>query len=614
MARKRLGDLLVDMGLLSADQLAEALREQQQSKERLGELIVRKGWVSEAQIIEALEFQLGIPHVDLNRQSIDRQALQLIPEAVARRHLALPLRRDRQKLQVAMADPLDFYALEDLRAAAGCQVEPVLAAKEQLRTWLDRCYGLTGNLTGAWGAGTATTAGAAERASDVDLSRELTDEDAPAVRVVNQLLRHGVALRASDIHLDPEAQGLRVRYRIDGVLRTEQVLPKALQAAVVARIKILANLNIAERRLPQDGRMRVEYEQRPVDVRVSTLPTVHGEKCVLRLLDARHGVRDVASLHFSPDNEMRFRSLFRAPFGMVLITGPTGSGKTSTLYAALRELASEERNIVTIEDPVEYQLPGVNQVQVNLAAGLTFARGLRAILRQDPDVVMVGEIRDQETAEIAIRAALTGHLVLSTLHTNDTAGAVTRLVDMGIEPFLVASAVLGVVAQRLVRRVCPQCAETYSLPPAEQAFLQHALSSQAAPDRSEASFSAQPSGRKHRLLDQDLDGHVLEAERPTPRADGVTRTPGNDEGTWRPQRGRGCPACNRTGYAGRLAVQEVLRMDEPLRAAVVARQPEAVLRQLAVAGGMRRMLDDALDKVQAGWTTVAEVMRVALPE
>ncbi|MCL6594320.1 MAG: GspE/PulE family protein, partial [Alicyclobacillus sp.] len=319
-------------------------------------------------------------------------------------------------------------------------------------------------------------------------------------------------------------------------------------------------------------------------------------------------------LHLSPDNEARFRSLFRAPYGMVLITGPTGSGKTSTLYAALRELASEERNIVTIEDPVEYQLPGVNQVQVNLASGLTFARGLRAILRQDPDVVMVGEIRDQETAEIAIRAALTGHLVLSTLHTNDTAGAVTRLVDMGIEPFLVASAVLGVVAQRLVRQVCPQCSEVHSLSPAEQAFLQHALARQAAWHQGGAGSPVQLAGGGREQPDAGRGVQVAKVEPTVARTEGGAHAPGVDAAAWRPLRGRGCSACNRTGYAGRLAVQEVLRMDESLRAAVVARQPEAVLRQLAWAGGMRRMLDDALDKVRAGLTTVAEVMRVALPE
>ncbi|MCL6598564.1 MAG: GspE/PulE family protein [Alicyclobacillus macrosporangiidus] len=552
MARKRLGDLLVEMGLITQEQLQDVLQTQRETKARIGELLIKKGYVTEEQIIEALEFQLGIPHINLYRYAVDPSVVQLVPEALARRHLAFPVKKDKQRMTVAMADPLDFYAIEDLQMSTGFQIEPAIASKDELRAFIERYYGMRESVD---------ELKAVVRPAEEELTSQVTNEDAPVVRLVNQIIQQGLAMRASDIHIDPAPDGLRIRYRVDGVLRTEQVLPRSMQSVVLTRLKIMANLNVAERRLPQDGRTAVEDGARRVDVRVATLPTVHGERCVLRLLDPRQGVMDIAGLGLSAANEAVFRSLIRASHGMVLITGPTGSGKTSTLYAALRALNSEERNVITIEDPVEYQLPGVNQVQVNPAAGLTFARGLRSILRQDPDVVMVGEIRDAETAEIAIQAALTGHLVLSTLHTNDAVSALTRLVDMGIEPFLVASAVLGVVAQRLVRRVCDQCAEAYAPAAAEQAFL----------------------------------------ERRGARADKLLR-------------GHGCGYCGRTGYRGRVAVHEVLRMDDILRAMVVEKRPDSDYRRHATANGMTLMVDDGIEKALAGRTTLAEVMRVTLRE
>jgi type IV pilus assembly protein PilB len=550
MARKRLGDLLVEMGLITEAQLQEALTVQLETKERLGEVLIRKGYVTERQMVEALEFQLGIPHVDLNRYAIDPAAVQLVPQALAERHLVLPIRRDRQRLVVAMADPLDYYAIDDLHLATGLQIEPVIASKDDLRLYIERYYAMRASVHEL----------EARMHPSEDLAGQVKDEDAPVVRLVQQLIQQGLAMRASDVHLDPAPDGLHVRYRVDGLLRTDQVLPRTMQSVVLARLKIMANLDIAERRLPQDGRTSVQHGAQRVDVRVSTLPTVHGERCVLRLLDPRQGVMDIPGLGLSADNERLFRRWIAAPHGMVLITGPTGSGKTSTLYAALRALDAEHRNIITIEDPVEYQLPGVNQVQVHPAAGLTFARGLRAILRQDPDVVMVGEIRDLETAEIAVQAAMTGHLVLSTLHTNDAASALTRLVDMGVEPFLVASSVLGVVAQRLVRRICPECRQAYLPAPAEAAFL------------------AERGLQVERLY-----------------------------------RGQGCSSCGHTGFRGRLAVHEVLQMDDRLRGFVVAKRPDAEYRRHALAQGMVQMVDDGIAKALAGHTTLAEVMRATLP-
>jgi type IV pilus assembly protein PilB len=551
MARKRIGDLLHGMGMITAEQLEDVLETQKQTKERLGEIIISKGYVTEEQMIEVLEFQLGIPHVNLYRLKIDPTIVQTIPEALARRYLAFAIKKDKNKLTVAMADPLDFYAIEDIRMSTGFTIEPAIAAKEEIRRFLERYYGLRESVDEL----------RAMVPKDEELGTEITDEDSPVVRLVNQIIHQALQQRASDIHVDPALDGLRIRYRVDGMLRTEQLLPKSMQSIVVARIKIMANLNIAERRLPQDGRMQIEAELRPVDIRVSTLPTVHGEKCVMRLLDTKNAVLEISKLGMTKDNLSLFEKMIHAVHGIVLITGPTGSGKTSTLYAALQSLPGETRNIVTIEDPVEYQLAGVNQVQVNPAAGLTFAKGLRSILRHDPDIVMVGEIRDAETAELAIRSALTGHLVFSTLHTNDAVSSVTRLVDMGVEPFLIASSLVGVVAQRLVRKVCTHCATQYRPTDAESAFLE---------------------------------------QRGFPVSQLVV--------------GKGCGTCAKTGYRGRLAIQEVLWMDDDIRAVVVNKRPDSDYRRHIANRGVRTLLDDGLEKAASGQTTLSEVMRVTMRE
>ncbi|MCI0183783.1 Type II secretion system protein E [Acidibacillus sp. S0AB] len=548
MARKRLGDLLFESGLISKEQLAEALKQQKVTKERLGDVLIGCGFITEKQLIEVLEFQLGIPHVILAREKIDASSYTLIPESIAIKYLVLPLRKERNKLLVAMADPLDYYAIDDLRMSTGFQIEPAIAAKDELRSYIERLYGMKGSLAQAQ---LTTTI-------DVATDAELVDEDSPVVRLVNQLLSQATKMRVSDIHFDPMQDGLSIRFRIDGTLRQEQVLPKQMQQIVTSRIKVMANMNIAEHRLPQDGRFRIQLGSREVDIRVSVLPTLHGEKCVLRILDLSSGLQKIEDLGFSEQYLTAYRRMLSSANGLVLITGPTGSGKTSTLYAGLLERALPEVNVITIEDPIEYQLNGVNQVAVNTATGLSFARGLRAILRQDPDVVMVGEIRDSETAEISIRAALTGHLVLSTLHTNDAVSTVARFIDMGIEPFLVASSLTGIIAQRLVRRVCSECKEECLPTEFEQAVLTR--------------------------CNIETGNFVC---------------------------GKGCAACGRTGYYGRIAIYEVLEVDDMLRSLIVHGDEEN-MRIHVKERGFQTLLQDGLGKAASGLTTIAEVLRVAL--
>ncbi|MCX7571389.1 ATPase, T2SS/T4P/T4SS family [Tumebacillus sp. DT12] len=551
MARKRIGDLLIDAGLINDGQLQEALAVQKTGKEKLGDVFLNMGIITEQQLFDALEVQLGIPHVQLHRYKIEQGLLSIIPERLANLYKVLPLKKEGNRLTVAMVDPLDYFAIDDLRMSTGFLVEPAIASKDELLRAINRYYGLQESVEEIM----------QNLPQEFEGDREIIDEDAPVVRMVNQIIQQAVMQRASDIHLDPQTDGIRVRYRIDGVMRTERVLPKHMQGVIAARLKILAHLNIAERRAPQDGRFHMDVDLRTVDVRVATLPTAHGEKIVMRVLDAKMNINDMEKLGFERDNLDRFHKMIRHTHGIVLLTGPTGSGKTSTLYAALNRLNTDEVNIVTVEDPIEYQVDGVNQVQVNPTTGLTFAAGLRAILRQDPNVIMVGEIRDVETAEIAVRAALTGHLVFSTLHTNDAVASITRLIDMGIEPFLVASAIVGVVGQRLVRRVCPECAAPYTPRPEELRML---------------------------------DARGLSAE-------GLLV-------------GTGCPSCNRTGYRGRVAVQEVLVLDDALRRMVMDKRPDAEYRAHAIRGGMRTMLDDGLVKVANGVTTFAEVFRTTMSE
>lgn len=553
VVRKRIGDLLLDAGVISEEQLQKALGEQKELKMRLGDVLLSQGYITQQQFIEVLEFQLGIPHVQLYRQKIEQRVINLIPQKLAEQHGVIPLRVDGSKLVLAMSDPLDYYAIDEIRMATGLRVEPVIASKDELVRAIKRYYGLQE---------TIEQINQNLQAQDIDEPVQAVEEDdSPVVKTVNQIIIQAVQLGASDIHIDPQEDSLRIRYRIDGIMRTERSLPPNMHSVIVARVKIMANLNVAERRVPQDGRVEMDIEFRKVDIRISTLPTIHGEKVVLRVLDLGNSLTEIDKLGLSEHNLKLFLQGVESAHGVMLITGPTGSGKTTTLYSALSRLNRDEVNIITVEDPVEYQLQGINQVQVNLVTGLTFARGLRSILRQDPNIVMVGEIRDSETAEIATRAAMTGHLVLSTLHTNSAVNSISRLIDMGIEPFLLASSINTIVAQRLVRRICSHCTESYTPTTEELDLLKH----------------------------NEIVIHKL-------------------------QRGRGCAECGRSGYKGRLAIHEILHVDDVLRSMILQKRSDNEYRDHALTTGFIPMLKDGLVKVAAGQTTLTEVFRVTSKE
>jgi len=552
----RIGELMVNQGLITREQLEECLRKQVHEKKKLGVVLVENGYATERQIAEVLEFQLGYPSVSLLDEQPDDAAVRLIPETLARKHAVIPLRKVAGKLLLAMEDPLDYGAIEDVRLYTGLAVQPVIATRSEIEQALSRLYGMQDSVEEMM----------IELAQpmDEDNVKEAQDVSSPIVRIVNQIIQSAVAQRASDIHIEPQETQVLVRFRVDGALRTERQLPKHMQQVLTARIKILAGLNIAERRLPQDGRIQITADSRKVDIRVSALPGVTGESIVLRILDQSAGIKKLSELGFSDRHRLLFEQALQRPNGIVLITGPTGSGKTSTLYSALQQLNRPDVKIVTVEDPVEYRMSGITQVQVHAAIGLTFAAGLRSILRQDPNIVMVGEIRDAETAEIAVRASLTGHLVLSTLHTNSAIGTIGRLADMGVEPYLIASSLVCVVAQRLVRRVCRDCAVRVPMRPEErQLFVTHGLLADA---------------------NGDSDSVML-------------------------MRGQGCVSCNKTGYKGRLAVHEVLKADEALRRLIARNADAEALRQHARERGFRTMLEDGLDKVLAGLTTTEELLR-----
>ncbi|MEW5933509.1 MAG: GspE/PulE family protein, partial [Bacillota bacterium] len=498
--------------------------------------------------------RMGVPYVDLNEIDPDEDVLRLIPEELARRYRAVAVQRQEGgKLLTAMVNPMDVLAIDHLRMVVGAEIAPALCTENQVMELINRAYRLDEvverTLKEVGGIGEAERHGAPAPTAEAD---------APVVRLVNTIITQAVRQRASDIHLDAGEREMRVRFRVDGVLTDFMKIPRAVLGPVISRLKVMGGMDIGERRLPQDGRCSVRIEGREVDIRVATIPTVHGEKATLRILDKATALLPLEDLGFSPEQRRTYERLVTQPYGMFLVTGPTGSGKTTTLYATLAQLNDPGKHVITMEDPVEYHLKGVNQVQVNRKAGLVFASGLRSILRLDPDVVLVGEIRDRETAEIAVQSALTGHLVLSTLHTNDAPGALTRLVEMGIEPFLVASSVIGVLAQRLVRRVCPHCLEHYELPAAAV-----------------KGFPAY----------QHLVGKRL-------------------------ARGRGCPRCGGTGYRGRVAVFELLEVTDAVRGAVLRNASADEIGRIARAEGMTTLFESALAKVEQGVTTLEEVLRV----
>lgn len=558
--RKMMGEILLDIGLITQDQLRQALEEQNMTGERLGNILVNRGILSEQQLIETLEFILGIPHVQLGRMTIDPDAVKLIPAHMARNHKVLPISIKNGLITLAMADPLNYRAIDDVRMVTGLDVIPVLASERDMDTTIRQYFALRVDADVERILGELIQ----EEKNSFNTQKENTvlkiDDDAPVVRMVNSILAQAVQGRASDIHIEPQEKDIRVRFRMDGQLYEVLNLPKKSSGAVVSRIKIMAGMDIAEKRIPQDGRVRMNFEGRTVDFRISTLPAVFGEKVVLRVLDRANALTLVDQLSLSAKNKEYLLSLSHRPHGMVLVTGPTGSGKTTTLYSLLGEINSIDKNIVTLEDPVEYSLPGINQVQVNPKTGLTFATGLRSILRQDPDVIMVGEIRDQETAQLAVQAALTGHLVFSTLHTNSAAGAVARLTDMNIENFLLASSLAGVIAQRLVRRLCPNCRRSYRL-------SQEMADKLDIPERRGEEF----------------------------------------------YRAVGCNMCRQLGYQGRIAVHEVITLGPRLRDCINRGDTsEDVIERTAVGEGMVTIKKDGVNKALEGLTTLEEVMKAVL--
>ena len=553
---KNLGQILVDRGLITSEQLAAADEERRASGRSLGRILVAQAAVTEKDLVAALATQIGMEFVDLDDFQVDPHAATRVNDAIVRRHTVLPIAYDDGRLVVAMSDPSNVVAMDDLRTITKMDIKPVVATKDDVLAAIDRYSTMTGDIE-------AMADDIAGEDDDEDLAH-LTSvtEDAPIVKFVNLLVSQAVADGASDIHIEPAERDLRVRYRIDGVLHEVMRSPKSIQSGVVSRLKIMADVDIAERRVPQDGRFSVNTGGKSVDLRFSTLPTVYGEKIVMRILDKSSILLTLDDLGFLDHNLKMFEESYTKPYGMILVTGPTGSGKSTTLYATLNVVNSDGVNIVTTEDPVEYRLPGVNQVQVNPKVGLTFASALRSILRQDPDVVLVGEMRDRETAHIGMEAALTGHLVLSTLHTNDAPSAVTRLTEMGIEPFLVGSAVDCVLAQRLARKVCGKCAEMVRPEP----------------------FVLKEAGFADDIVD----------ERPEiPQA-------------------VGCTACSNTGYRGRLAIHEVMSVTEEIERMTVARASSEEIGRTAVEQGMRTLRDDGLAKVLLGRTTIEEVGRVVV--
>lgn len=587
IARKDLGEILLAKGFITADQLADARKAQSISPGDIGKIIQDLGYAEDRQIAESRAEVMGLPFVDLSTHKIDQIVATSIPEAVSRKHRLIAIGKNAGRLIVAVVNPSDPLALQDIRLSSGIQlVAVVLATEDDVMAAIDKCYKQSSPENGGGAiapgmnpmAGAAMTAGgfsalsaelrkdiasygAKEEISDDDTeSMQKVAEEAPIVRLAYSVIQMAIRDGASDIHVEPDRRGVRVRYRIDGVLHEVMPLPKYIDRPLTSRFKIMSDMNIAERRIPQDGRIGIILEKKDFDLRVSCLPTVHGEKLVMRILDKSSVLLGLNKLGFTEEVQAQVDELVAQPNGMFLSTGPTGSGKTTTQYSVLHKLNTVEKNIITIEDPVEYQLSGISQVQVNKKAGLTFGSALRSFLRQDPDIIMVGEMRDLETGEIAVEASLTGHLVLSTLHTNDAPSAVVRMVDMGIEPYLISATVIGVLAQRLGRKICAKCKTSYEVPAAQL-----------------RRFGFRPSS-----------------------ADEMVTL----------YRGEGCDACRHTGYKGRIGFYELMRLNDEIRELVVRRSPLADIREAAKANGMHELREDGLLKVLEGMTTPDEVMRV----
>ncbi len=552
--QRRVGELLLESGLITQEQLDWALEQQKQTRQPLGQVLVAAGHVEEKALAAVLSQHFKVPLIDFSRARIDKAALSLVSESYALEHHLLPVRLVDDELEVATIDPGDLALFAELKVLTRKKVRPLLGVRSEIDATIVREYRLSAGMDRNVRSFEETLqAGGIRRGG-----RRLADvaQDAPVVQIVDLIISQGVEERASDIHIEPQADRLRVRFRIDGVLHDATSLPATLAPPIVSRIKLLAKLDIVDKHRSQDGQIQTSVEGRALDIRVGTIETIWGEKVVLRLLERARSILPLDRLGFAPATQAQFMNLIHSPYGMILVTGPTGSGKTTTLYAALNELDRNERNVMTIEDPVEYTFPNINQIQINRLAGITFANGLRAILRQDPDAILVGEIRDTETAAISVQSALTGHLVLSSLHATDAVGAVYRLLEMGVEPFLVASSVIGVLAQRLVRRLCDRCS-IENTPPVE-----------------EMSFYASLGGRQFNF-----------------------------------RRGTGCAYCSHTGFRDRIGIFEVLRMSDAVKRLIVKDAPPEALRQLAAQEGMDALRQAGLVKIDEGVTTIAEVMR-----
>ena len=549
---KRLGEILVESGAITDEQLEEALELSKKNGTVLGDTLLELGHLDEKTLYQCLEYHFHVPYVDLNETVIDKNAVSMIPEVLAKKHAVIPIKKEKKVLTVAMSDPLNFYAIDDVKNASGLETCVVISPKKDIMNAIDRYYGSE----------------IAEKAFE-DLKKEYNSfnlaslseisasevENAPVVRLINSILKHAIKSGASDIHIEPTAANLRVRFRIDGQLQDVMASSMSAHPAIITRIKIIGGMDIAEKRIPQDGRVEMEIDGTGIDLRISILPTVYGEKVVIRVLGGSFVALSREQLGLSETNSVLFDRITKSPNGIILVSGPTGSGKTTTLYTLLKELNQPNVNIITVEDPVEYKLEGINQVQVNTKAGLTFASGLRSILRQDPDIIMIGEIRDGETAQIAIRASITGHLVLSTIHTNDAASSVARLVDMGVEPYLVSSSLVGVVAQRLVRKICPRCKTPYR------------------PSHSEM------------LLLKMKDSVPL-------------------------YKGEGCPACNFSGYKGRKGIHEIIVVTREIRDLINRGASADQLSQTALRQGTVTLRDSCTQLVLDGTTTVEEMLKV----
>ena len=561
--KKRITDLIIKEALLSKEQLEEALRIQKKKGGALSDILIAKGWISEADLMGIISEELNILPIKLTHLKVDPEVVKLVPERIARHYSLLPIAKMGKRLVVAMADPLNIFAADDLKVLTKCEIDPVITTSKDIKESIEKYY-VEGDAKEIEAlvkeAETAQDVEVVE-AEEEDISAMTTESNAPpVVKMVNLILQEALGKRASDIHIEPGAKEVRVRYRIDGNLQEAFTLPRKSQNALIARLKIMSGMDITESRIPQDGRFRIKMGGKEVDFRVSVLPVTYGGKVVMRALDKSNLSIGLEKLGFLPDSLTAFKEAISKPYGMILVTGPTGSGKSTTLYSILNQLNTPQKNIITIEDPVEYRVDGITQLPVKPEIGLTFASGLRSILRQSPDVIMVGEIRDSETADIAIKSALTGQVVLSTLHTNDAPGAVTRLVDMGVEPFLVASSLLVVTAQRLCRRICPACKEEFRIPK------------------------------------ETLERVGIKTEKQIL------------------YKGRGCEQCNKTGYYGRMGTMEVFRVDQKIKEMIVSRASTDELRTYAASKGMKNLWVNAVGKLMAGETTLEEVLRITAKE